>query len=501
MPVAGCLLWGGMTYVDERQRAVEQAYENVALVRQYAQRLIETQTILQDAAAAFGRTQDDPGFLRSEAFHQFLAEIESAQTSSYGLAVVAFDGTLIASSRSFPANHNFGQRDYLTAAEAGSELFLDRLILQPSGKDALVVVQPFEHQSFSGAIVSALGVEAIREFLAGIAARNGESASLLRGDGRLLVRHVPSTPMFLDPSSPSLQAIQQSPSGHYQAKAVSDGVERLYAYRQLGDLPIYANFGIPSRLIWNSWFWRAAPVWLLLLVGGAFSFTLASMVRRSLDERAAHQQQALLRREAEQRAEQQQQRMRELNHRVKNSLALIDSLISMQMRKKGHVDGDELRARVAAIADVHDLLHRAADAHRVDLGELLEQVCRSPALIPKERNIELDLQTTRGVVVEAGKATSLTLAAVELLTNAVKHAFPIDRPGRITIRLDRHQNGAVLLVGDNGIGFPEANTRSSGTRIVEALIHQVDGQITREAREGTFYRITFPADADAGNHA
>lgn len=91
MPVAGCLLWGGVTYVHERQRAVEQAYENVALVRQYAYRLIETQTILQDAAATFGRRQQDPVFLRSKEFHEFLAELEGAQASTEGLAVVALD--------------------------------------------------------------------------------------------------------------------------------------------------------------------------------------------------------------------------------------------------------------------------------------------------------------------------------------------------------------------------------------------------------------------------
>ena len=498
LPIAACVLWGSVTYIDERQQAVAQAYENVALVRQYAQRLIDTQTILQNAALAHVRVQMDPNYLSTKVFHDFLAEVESSQSFTHGLAVVGFDGALIASSRSFPANRNLNQRDYLAATEVGTALFIDRITLEPGGQDALVVVQPFAHESFRGVIVSAIGVEAIRDFLARVAGRDGEAASLLREDGKLLVRHIPTKPMYLNPSSPSRQAMEKAPEGHYQAKAVSDGVERVYAYSKIGELPIYANFGTPTRLILSSWFWRAAPVWLLLFAGGAFSFVMAGFLERSLRERAAHQEQSRLRREAEQKAEQHERFMRELNHRVKNNLTLIDSLISLQMRKKTPLDGQDLRARIAAIADVHDLLYQAADSYQIDLGELLEKVCRSPALVPGERDITLDLHTDKGVIIEAGRATSLTLAVVELLTNAVKHAFPDNRSGTIAIQLHAQGEHAELVIADNGIGVPETTTRSSGTKIVEAFVHQVDGTLTRSSKDGTSYQVLFPINPTSG---
>lgn len=494
LPLIGSIIWGAFTYVDERQRAFEQARENVTLVRQYAERLVQTQTIMHQAAVAHGQSQTDPGFLTSYGFHQFLAEVERAQDFTEGLAVVALDGRLLASSRNHLVNVTFGRRDYLDAVAAGQTLVLDRLLLEPGGQDALVVVQPFEGGGVEAAIASAIAVEAIRNFLAGVATRPGESASLLREDGKLLVRSIPSPPVMLDASSSAMRAMQEAPSGAYQARAVSDGIVRLYAYGKLGDLPIYANFGVPLRLVQQIWLMRAAPVWLLLLAGGLFSFVLAGLVQRRLEARLAHEEQVRLRAAAEARAAQQQRFMRELNHRVKNNLAMVDSLIALQLRKGGQLDAQELRTRVAAIADVHDLLHRAADAQQLDLGELLEQVCRSPALVPAERGIALDCRMERGILADAGRATPLALVLVELVTNAVKHAFP-SGTGRIGLSLAAAGDQAELVIADDGVGLPAERSRSSGIRIVEALVAQIGGTLTREAGTGTRFRIAFPLSA------
>ncbi len=498
LPLLGSVLWGTITYLDERQRTIDQAYENVALVRQYTQRLIQTQTILHDAALAHVDAQADPDYLTSRAFHDFLARIEGGQGMTHGLAVMGLDGSWMASSRSFPVTAAAAPRDYLDGIKAGSTLILDRITLQPQGQDALIVVKPFRHGSFQGAIVSAVSIEAIRVFLRSVARRDGESASLLRDDGKLLVRHLPIRPMFLDPSSPARLAMAQGPTGHYSARAVTDGTRRIYAFTKADDLPLYAQFGIARDLILWSWFWRCVPVWILLSAGGLFSFVLGGFVRRNLEERSAHEEQARLRQEAERKAEQHQRFMRELNHRVKNNLALVDSMIGLQMRREGGLDGNELKARIAAIADVHDVLYQAANAHQMDLGLLLQQVCRSPALVPAERDISLDLRTQDGVMVGADTATSLALAVVELVTNAVKYAFPNDRRGTISIRLSAGNGEAELHVGDDGIGMSDTITRSSGMKIVEAFVQQIEGRMTRSTTAGTCYRIIFPSDVPSG---
>ena len=498
LPLLGSVLWGTITYLDERQRAIDQAHENVALVRQYTQRLVQTQTVLHDAALAHVDAQPDPDYLTSRAFHDFLARIEGGQGMTLGLALIGLDGTWMASSRAFPVSSTASRRDYLDGVRAGSTLILDRITLQPQGQDALIVVKPFRHGSFQGAIVSAVSIEAIRGFLRSVARRDGESASLLRDDGKLLVRHVPTRPMFLDPWSPARLAMAQGNTGHYSATAVTDGTTRLYAFSKTDDLPIYAQFGIARDLILWSWFWRSVPVWILLSAGGLFSFVLGGFVRRSLKERSAHEEQARLRQEAERKAEQHQRFMRELNHRVKNNLALVDSMIGIQMRREGGLDGNELKARVAAIADVHDVLYQAANAHQMDLGELLQQVCRSPALVPAERDISLDLRAQDGVMVGADTATSLALVVVELVTNAVKYAFPDDRRGTISICLSAGSGEAELRVGDDGIGISDGVTRSSGMKIVEAFVQQIEGRMTRSTAAGTCYRITFPSVGPSG---
>jgi two-component sensor histidine kinase len=492
LPLLGALVWGAWILHDERRRSLEQAYENVALIRQYAQRVIQTQTILQDAVKVHTRMNDQPGYLQSERFHLFLSAVERAQSFTNGLAVLDLQGRLIASSRTFPVNYTFGERRYLSEIRGGADLFVDRIRLDPGGEDSLVVAQSFDLGGEPGAVVSAINVESVRDFLSSIASREGEAASLLRDDGQLLVRHVPSDPTQLTRSVPVLEAIQSAPHGHYEAVAMTDGVYRLYAYSQLSTLPIYANFGFPQSGVWSNAFWRALPAWLLLISGGAFSWILAGMIKSGFEARLVREEEARRRLVAEQKAEQHERYTRELNHRVKNNLTMVDSLIGFQMRTKGAVDGAELRVRVRAIADVHDTLYRAADAHHMDLGALVTHLCKSAAVIPQEASIRLVSQIERDIMVDADKATALALIVVEIITNAVKHAFVGKEGGTISVKLCRHEDEAELIVSDDGVGLPARLQRRSGTRMIHGFVEQVSGRLEQSSTSGTTYRIVFP---------
>ncbi len=487
--IFGALLAGLWTFQDEQKAAIAQAYQNVALVRQYTERL--TQTILQEAAEAHASSEDADGYLRSRGFHEFLATVEASQSFTYGLAVIDLDGTLMSSSRSFPVQASFAGRDYLAAIESGMELFLDRIKLEPGGQDALIVAQPFRHNSFSGVIVSAVAVTEIRDFLSSVAREEGEAASLLREDGKLLVRQSPSNPTFLDPSSPAARAIKNAPEGDYEATATTDGTRRIYAYSKVAGLPVYANFGVPVASVWSLWFWRTLPIWLLLSAGVTFSWIVSLLISRNIQERYSQEEQVSLRREAEQKAQQQTHFMMELNHRIKNNLSMVNSMIAMQTRR-GSMKGDALRARIQAVADVHDLLYRAANAFHVDLGELIQQVCASPALLPSERNILTICEVENGIIVDANQATPLALVVVELLTNSVKHAFPKDRPGRIDVKLARNADGNItLLIADDGVGLPAKSSRNSGINIVASFVAQIGGTIKQLTGLGTSHEITF----------
>lgn len=493
LAVAGCILWGSWAYVDQKKLAVDKANENVTLVQQYTHRLIQTQTTVQRAVKVRAAAETDPAFLASRTFHDFLAGVEQGQGFTNGIAVVSLDGSVIASSRSFPVRARFGKRDYLAAIAGGATFYLDRIRLEPGGQDSMIIVTPFNHRDFKGAIASAIAVESIRSFLKTVAAGEGEAASLLREDGKLMVRQIPSDPIMLDPSTPARVAVRNGTSGVYEAKAVSDGTPRIYAFARVSDdIPVYANVGIPKSAVTRAWLRRSVPVWLLLISGGLFSSFLAGVIRRSQKESALREEQVRLREEAERRAEAQAQFMRELNHRVKNNLALVDSLISMQMRKKGHVDAEELRSRLRAITDVHDLLYKAANGYRIDLGELVEQLCESPAIVPRERDIRVECAVTPGLPIDATKATPLAMILVELLTNAVKHAFTGRSSGRIRVELGLEDGKARLLIADDGVGLSEKRERNSGLRIVAGLAQQLDGTITSETGSGTTHILIFP---------
>ncbi len=186
--------------------------------------------------------------------------------------------------------------------------------------------------------------------------------------------------------------------------------------------------------------------------------------------------------------------LRELNHRIKNSLGMISGLIMLEHRRPEGPDLAAVNARVFAIARIHDLLHRSSDNHRIDLWALIRDICTSDAIVLPERGIAIECSGCP-TLVEERLASPLALSLVELVTNAQKHAF--DRPtGTIRVTLETDGATAELHVEDDGRGMPQHRTRSSGLRIVEALVLQIDGRLAvASGTGGTKVSIAFPVAA------
>ena len=484
------MLWGGWTYRNEVQAAVDRAVQNAELIGQYTERLVQTQTILQRAAVEHAQGAGS-GFLKSEAFHQYLERIEKTQSFTQGLAVVALDGTMIASSQSYPVSANMGARDYLAAIAQGNPFFVDRILLEPTKADALVIVTPFVSDGFRGAIVSAVSIGIVRDFLQGIARAPDDAASLLRDDGKLLVRNVASEPMMLPPDAAARTEVLGLDRGSFETYAVADGVRRTYGFVRIGTLPLYANFGVPTATVLASWLANAVPVWALLAVIAGFTFLVGGQIQRDIQSRFDVETNRLRLVEAERLAEQRRQLVAEMNHRVKNNLSLVVALINLQMRSQGIVDGAELQARVMAISEVHEFLYHAPDADQMDFGEILTRLCASSAIVPDEQAIRLQPNIARGIIIDPDHATALALSAAEILTNAVKHAFVGRDEKHIAVSLSRVPEGALLEISDNGVGLPVVPTRTSGLRIVDGLVAQVGGTLERSSANGTQVRIRF----------
>jgi two-component sensor histidine kinase len=97
-------------------------------------------------------------------------------------------------------------------------------------------------------------------------------------------------------------------------------------------------------------------------------------------------------------------------------------------------------------------------------------------------------------VFKVDRAIPLGLIANELITNAVKHAFPGGRAGRITVKLARHDEGYVLSISDDGIGMAEgeASHDGLGMRMVEAFVDQANGRMKLTRYAGTHFEIVLP---------
>lgn len=188
-------------------------------------------------------------------------------------------------------------------------------------------------------------------------------------------------------------------------------------------------------------------------------------------------------------------RLSEMQHRMKNTLAVVSSMLVMEQFQ--HTDAhvkerlNGLVNRVGALALAHEQLNADADATVVELAPYLAQLASNLALQYSGLQIETDLEA---VAIPPYQATPLGLIVNELLTNALKYAFPSGIGTiRITLRCDRHTKEATLTVADDGVGMGPPRPGSLGTRLVHRLAGQIGGTVSWPAVEhGATAIVLFP---------
>ena len=202
--------------------------------------------------------------------------------------------------------------------------------------------------------------------------------------------------------------------------------------------------------------------------------------------------------------------MKEIHHRVKNNLQVVTSLLDLQ---SGYVQDEKAvaafkdsRDRVKSIVLIHEKMYESKQIGKVSfkdyVTELINHLFRLYAKDSRKIELALELQE---VYLDMDQAIPCGLIANELLTNALKYAFPEDSAGRIEIRMihrvftgkNRPPGEFVLTVKDNGVGLPAGidpkNAQSMGLKIVAALTRQLAGKLEVNREEGTTFRIAFPA--------
>ena len=196
--------------------------------------------------------------------------------------------------------------------------------------------------------------------------------------------------------------------------------------------------------------------------------------------------------------------LKEINHRVKNSLAIVASMLRLQSAE--HDDPklteqlEEASLRVAAVARAHDRLYQNADIETLDLGIYVEQVCKDLDEVVSRCEIVIDAE--RGIVIATDRAISSALIAAELITNAAKYAYEGRSGEKIWVRVAHGENNCVeMSVRDEGAGLPAAfdleTAGSLGMRIIRAFSQQLGAHVkVIERSPGTEFVVSIPRTDD-----
>ncbi|HHY00814.1 MAG TPA: PAS domain S-box protein [Methanothermobacter sp.] len=198
--------------------------------------------------------------------------------------------------------------------------------------------------------------------------------------------------------------------------------------------------------------------------------------------------------------EEKEMLVKEIHHRVKNNLMVISSLLNLQSRyikdKKALGMFKESQNRAKSMALIHERLYRSTDLKSIDFGDYIHTLATDlyRTYVPEPSRIELDMNVEK-VMIDINTAIPLGLIVNELLSNSMKHAFPGKREGEINIEFGITDDEFVLVVGDNGIGFPEdlefQNTSTLGLQLVNTLTRQISGIIELDTTNGTLFSIKF----------
>lgn len=205
----------------------------------------------------------------------------------------------------------------------------------------------------------------------------------------------------------------------------------------------------------------------------------------------------------ERQLQRQEAAVREVHHRVKNNLQTIASLLRLQARRlplDGRKELEEAGRRIGAIALVHETLSEESGQY-VDFGVVAGRLVQmvTQGLLPREGNVSISLQGDPGKL-HSDLATPMAVVLVEVLQNAVRHAFG-PRGGAVMVTMERSAGRLRMVVRDDGKGLPEAETLRTGLglQIVRELVEtELAGALTMESDRGTRVIVDVPTQKPPG---
>ena len=235
---------------------------------------------------------------------------------------------------------------------------------------------------------------------------------------------------------------------------------------------------------------QAQSRFTFLSLGGLIIVTILLFILNRMVKRLQSQNEIISKADSEKKI-----LLQEIHHRVKNNLQIISSLLKLQSR---YIEDEsaikaiaEGRTRVQSMALLHQNLYKEENLTGVDMKVYFENLVQGlfdaynidPERISLVREVEeliLDIDT----VIPLGLITN------ELISNALKHAFPVEEKGQITVKLKEFNGLLELEVSDNGKGDSSTSKSSGfGSMLIDSLANKLEAQVHKTVKDGTTYRI------------
>ncbi|GAA4248459.1 hypothetical protein GCM10022293_07910 [Azospirillum formosense] len=511
------------------QHAQDTAGNASLLVAEHAARLVETSDLILKQAVQLAGPADAPLPSDRAGWERYAALVRG---TPYLVSIWLFDadGNPVLSTRRFPTPAmNVADRDYFVAqraggSEAGGNLFITALDNSRYSQESLILLsRPLAAApgQFRGVALVAVSPRYIRDIYKSFDFDYARSITLRRTDGTVLLHET------------------QGPDATDSAPAEAAGEPEISALRRVDSVPLTAEVAIPVSSVMERWYgqlWTYISYALAALAAvsviGGMALQRARRERQAenalqhaydtLEERV-HQRTAELERtngQLETAVTDKEVLLKEVQHRVKNNLQVICSLLRLQAARidePARRAFDESLRRIQCMSLMQELLYRSDQPARIDFADYLRQLCDGLVRSTNPTGARLTVNAPQPWSLDVDQATPLALIASELVSNALLHAFPLGHPGTITVELlPEGDEGMKMVVRDDGDGLPPdpsaAQSRANDKRqsglglvLVRALAQQAGAAVTIDRQPdggpGTRFIVSVPTLSKAQTKA
>lgn len=201
----------------------------------------------------------------------------------------------------------------------------------------------------------------------------------------------------------------------------------------------------------------------------------------------------------QQSLEEKQTLLSEIHHRVKNNLAVITSMIQLQVMESDDIELQGMlqsaQQRIQTIATIHELLYGSESFSHLDFGENVKDLLHNlEDMYGAKKEIAVDLQI-EPIRMNINQAIPCALMVNEVVTNAYKHAFNNRKEGKISVYLQQNNENVIVEIKDNGVGIPndvmQGESSAIGMALISMLKEQLEGDIQLSNKNGTQFRLEF----------